>query len=102
MQSVGSPLPRSWMQAQWVLQKQILAMARPLGIVGVLPAFQGNIPPQITYLYPTANVSTTNKDFTLDNTNGSCAWISGSDPLFGQVADEWMRTMIADWGTDHW
>jgi alpha-N-acetylglucosaminidase len=52
MQSVGSSampeggdsgLPRSWMQAQWALQKQILARTRPLGIIGVLPAFQGNM-----------------------------------------------------------
>ena len=31
------------MQAQWELQKKILTMARPLGIIGVLPAFQGNM-----------------------------------------------------------
>ena len=56
MQSVGSSalpeggesgLPRSWMQAQWKLQKFILNLTRPLGIIGVLPAFQGNLPPQI-------------------------------------------------------
>jgi hypothetical protein len=49
MQSVGSSampeggnagLPRSWMQSQWELQKKILARTRPLGIIGVLPAFQ--------------------------------------------------------------
>jgi hypothetical protein len=33
---------------------------------------------------------------------GNCAWISGSDPLFGKIADKWMETMIADFGTDHW
>jgi hypothetical protein len=24
------------------------------------------------------------------------------DPLYAKIADEWMRTIIADFGTDHW
>ena len=59
MQSVGSSaepeggesgLPRSWMQAQHALQKYILKLSRSLGIIGVLPAFQGNMPPRIKAL----------------------------------------------------
>ena len=46
-------------QAQHALQKKILAQTRALGIVGVLPAFQGNMPPQIKALMPRANISTT-------------------------------------------
>ena len=39
------PLPRSWMTAQWQLQKsRILPRMRALGIAGQLPAFQGNLP----------------------------------------------------------
>lgn len=37
-------LSRAWMQQQWALQRQILARMRALGIVSVLPAFQGNVP----------------------------------------------------------
>ena len=113
MQSVGasampeggdSGLPRSWMQQQWALQKKILALTRPLGMIGVLPAFQGNMPPQIKFLYPNANISTTHHERPgYENaTKGDCAWVASTDPLFGQVADEWMKTMIADFGTDHW
>ena len=50
-------LPRSWMKAQWELQKKILGMTRPLGIIGVLPAFQGNMPPQAKTMWPTANIT---------------------------------------------
>ena len=57
--TIVAGLPRSWMQAQWALQKQILALTRPLGIIGVLPAFQGNMPPQIKALHPGANISVT-------------------------------------------
>ena len=41
---IAGPLPRSWMKGQWALQKQILGRYRELGIVGQLPAFQGNVP----------------------------------------------------------
>eukprot|EP00656_Telonema_subtile_P011229 TRINITY_DN15534_c0_g1_i1.p1 TRINITY_DN15534_c0_g1~~TRINITY_DN15534_c0_g1_i1.p1 ORF type:complete len:866 (+),score=187.31 TRINITY_DN15534_c0_g1_i1:142-2739(+) len=103
MQSVGSSasgLPRSWMRAQWTLQKSILKLARSLGIIGVLPGFQGNMPPQIKTLFPTANVSLTNP--TSNQTKGNCAWVASTDPLFGKVADLWMQTLISDFGTDHW
>lgn len=85
---LGSGLPRSWMQAQHALQKKILAHARALGIIGVLPAFQGNMPPQIKSLRPDANISTTH-DPKLGS-EGNCAWVSGTDPLFGQVRTEYM------------
>eukprot|EP00658_Telonema_sp_P-2_P032395 TRINITY_DN24001_c0_g1_i16.p1 TRINITY_DN24001_c0_g1~~TRINITY_DN24001_c0_g1_i16.p1 ORF type:complete len:421 (-),score=64.15 TRINITY_DN24001_c0_g1_i16:122-1384(-) len=109
MQSVGSSalpeggssgLPMSWMEAQWALQKQILQLTRSLGIIGVLPAFQGNMPPQVKALYPAANISTTHP--LSNDTRGNCAWVASTDPLFGKVADLWMETLIADFGTDHW
>ena len=104
----GSGLPRSWMQSQWKLQKTILSQTRALGIIGVLPAFQGNLPPQIKALHPTANISVVSPrpprippgDGTPDS--GGCAWIASTDPLFGQVADAWMQIMLEDFGTDHW
>ena len=117
MQSVGSSaapegggngLPRSWMQAQWRLQKQILAQTRGLGIIGVLPAFQGNMPPQIKQLHPGANLTVTSHQPTAhapyapNSMRDQCAWVASTDPLFGQVADVWMETLIADFGTDHW
>jgi alpha-N-acetylglucosaminidase len=98
-----SGLPRSWMQSQWALQKKILRLTRSLGIVGVLPAFQGNMPPGIKRLHPQANISLTNPtQRTWNGTKGECAWVASTDPLFGTVADAWMETLIADFGTDHW
>ena len=49
---------------------------------------------------PDANISTTH-DPTLGS-EGNCAWVSGTDPLFDKVADAWMKIMIEDFGTDHW
>lgn len=60
------------------------------------------MPPEIKWSYPNANISVGNWDGKADDADGVCAWVAGTDPLFGQVADEWMQIMIADWGTDHW
>lgn len=100
MHGVGTfgnrPLPQQWMTAQWALQKQILARMRELGIVSVLPAFQGNVPQVLKSLFPAANI-------TLQGTGRHwAAWLDSLDPLFGKIGDAVMKQLIADFGTDHW
>ena len=93
----GGGLPRSWMQSQHALQRVILSYTRPLGIIGVLPAFQGNMPSPIRRLKPYANISKGNA-----SDAGDCAWVASTDPLFQEVSDAWMEILLADFGTDHW
>jgi alpha-N-acetylglucosaminidase len=90
---IAGPLPRSWMQSQWVLQKQILARYRSLGIVGMLPGFQGNVPIALKAAVKDSNMT--------DNKKGT-AWMDALDPNFGKIADVWMQVLIEDFGTDHW
>ena len=33
---------------------------------------------------------------------GATGWMNSVDPLYAKIADEWMKTLIADFGTDHW
>lgn len=90
---IAGPLPRSFMRAQWKLQKDhILPRLRSLGIVGQLPAFQGNVPIQLKTLYQDANI--TEQDAT--------GWMDSLDPLYGTIADMWMTELINDFGTDHY
>lgn len=87
------PLPRSWMKEQWNLQRKILQRLRALGIVGQLPGFQGNVPLPLKHILKDSNMTS----------NGlGTAWIDSLDPVFGKIADVWMKHMIADFGTDHW
>ena len=86
------PLPRSWMKDQWGLQRKILPRLRSLGITGQLPGFQGNVPIQLKALYNDTNITQA----------GATGWMDSLDPLFGKIADLWMETLIADFGTDHW
>ena len=89
---IAGPLPRSWMKSQWALQKQILARYRSLGIVGELPAFQGNVPIAMKTIHADANITK----------SGDTGWMTSTDPLFAKIADVWMETLIEDFGTDHW
>ncbi len=90
--NIAGPLPRSWMQGQWQLQQQILARSRSLGIASELPGFQGNVPWAL---------STVQKDANLTQ-QGDTGWMNSVDPLFGKIADMWMKQICSDFGcVDH-
>ena len=95
--SIGGPLPRSWMRAQWDLQLRILARERELGILPILPAFQGNVPwPLVEALGDTANATRVNASYGTVATG----WMDSLDPVgaFDRVADAWMKNLCADFG----
>ena len=91
---IAGPLPRSFMLQQFELQKQILARARQLGIVGQLPGFQGNVPIGLKRLLADQNITT--------SADGHTGWMDALDPKYAEVADAWMAQLTAAFGTDHW
>ena len=90
------PVPTTWMAEQWGLQRKILGRFRELGIVSVLPSFQGNVPPALATLMPHANISVQGDG------RHYAGWLDGLDPLFGKIGDVWMKHLINDFGTDGW
>ena len=91
--NIAGPLPLSWMKDQYDLQKNfILPRLRSLGIMGQLPGFQGNVPIQLKELYNDTNITK----------QGATGWMDSLDPLFGKVADMYMKNLINAFGTDHW
>lgn len=96
--AIGGPLPRSWMTAQWNLQRQILPRLRDLAIVGLLPAFQGNVPWALAAALDDSNITRTEAFYG----NVDTGWMDSLDPNFGRVADAWMKNLCSDFGcTDH-
>ena len=75
------------------MQQQILARSRSLGMTGQLPGFQGNVPIGLKEILVDSNMT--------DNKKGT-AWMDSLDPHYSQIADEWMKEMTNDFGTDHW
>lgn len=90
--SVGA-LPSWWIETQAELGKKQAARMRELGITTILRGFEGNVPGQLKALHPEANITK------LSATN----WLLDAlDPLFGQLADAYMKRLIAEFGTDHY
>eukprot|EP00756_Hemistasia_phaeocysticola_P064325 Hpha_TRINITY_DN7710_c0_g1::TRINITY_DN7710_c0_g1_i1::g.85521::m.85521/K01205/NAGLU; alpha-N-acetylglucosaminidase len=89
---IAGPLPRSFMKDQWDLQRQILQRYRSLGIVAQLPGFQGNVPVALKDKLGDKNITKA----------GATGWMDSLDPVYAKIADVWMKTLIADFGTDHW
>jgi hypothetical protein len=89
---LGGPLPRSWMKQQWRMQQNITRRYRELGMSAQLPGFQGNVPVQLKAVQKDLNITVA----------GATGWLNSLDPLYAKIADEWMTTLIADFGTDHW
>ena len=96
MHGVGGPLPLEFAKQQWALQRSILSRMRDLGLVPVLPAFQGNVPPVLASTFPTANITIQQAHWG----GGRAAWLDATDPLFQSIGDELMATLIADFGID--
>jgi len=87
----GGGLPLDVMRHQWDLQKLILRRMRALGIVPVLPAFQGNMPSQMRKLFPNANIS-----------QRGVAWLDATDPLFQEIQRRFLQILREDFGSDSW
>jgi len=90
---LSGPLPLSFIINQWNLNKQIIYRARNLGIIPVLPAFQGVVPWELIVLR-----NDTQKASRTDDTG----WLDARDPLFSEIADLWMNNLCTDFNcTDH-
>ena len=96
MHGVGGPLPLNFATQQWSVQKAILKRMRALGIVPVLPSFQGNVPPALKALHPTANITLQKAHWG----GGTAAWLDATDALFQTIGNALMSTLIADFGID--
>ena len=62
-------------------------------MTGQLPGFQGNVPIGLKSIIQDSNMT--------DNNKGT-AWMDALDPTYATITDEWMQTMVHDFGTDHW
>jgi len=82
LQGVGGPLPPWWYPQQLALNQHVTGVLVALGIVPVLPVFQGNVPPALHFLFPAANIS-------------QDGWLDVFDPLFGRIQDAYMERLVA-------
>ena len=96
----GGPLPKSWLEGQQALQKQIVARERELNMKPVLPAFAGHVPPELQRVYPDAKIERMSDwaGFALED----YPWfLDPEDPLFPVIQKKFLDKEVEIYGTDH-
>ncbi|GLU21429.1 hypothetical protein SLE2022_375680 [Rubroshorea leprosula] len=68
----GGPLPQSWFDDQLSLQKKILSRMYEIGMTPVLPAFSGNIPVVLKYVFPSAKITRLGNWFSVESDRRWC------------------------------
>ncbi len=94
----GGPLAQSWIDAQAVLQKQIMERELSLGMTPISPAFSGFVPPAFRKVHPEAQISE------------STAWagfeptllLNPRDPLYLKLGREFLLEYQRQFGTSHY
>lgn len=89
----GGPLPKSWHDRQQNIQDEIVGLMYQLGIVPVLPAFNGHVPKAFSRLYPDTSfysVDTWNRF----SANYCCSlFINPREALFKEIGEMFLREM---------
>ena len=94
------PLPQSYINSQFELQKKILQQERSFGMKPVLPAFAGHTPKAITNKYPNVKLTPMGSMWTGDQYNAY--FIDPLEPLFVQIQKEFIKEEIKQFGTDNY
>ena len=96
----GSPLPKSWLDGQAELQKKIVARERELNMKPVLPAFAGHVPPELSRIYPKAQIERMS-DWAGFDLEDYPYFLDPMDPLFPVIQKKFVEKETEIYGTDH-
>jgi len=93
----GGPLPQSFMDNHEALQKKILQRERELGMMPVLPAFTGHVPPTFKSKFPNAKLKQTKwSGFPED-----VYVLDPEDEMFDRIGKRFIEEEVKTFGTDH-
>ncbi len=96
----GGPLPKSWLDGQEALQKQIVAREREFNMRPVLPAFAGHVPAALKEVVPEAQIERMSDwaGFALEDYP---YFLDPMDSLFPVIQKKFVQKEIELYGTDH-
>ncbi|XP_047998662.1 alpha-N-acetylglucosaminidase [Leguminivora glycinivorella] len=97
----AGPLTKSWHDIQRDIQSNVLDYMFQLGIIPVLPAFNGHVPKALSRIFPnvtTHAVETWNK-FDSDYCCGS--FLDPNEPLFKDLGKQFITAVTLGSGTNH-
>lgn len=93
----GGPLPKHWKDSHKALQQKILAAERNMGMMPVLPAFTGHVPPAFKDKFPGETVKKTNWDAGFPDVY----ILDPGSPMFDKIGKRFIEVQTKAFGTDH-
>lgn len=97
--SLGGPLPKSWIEKHKLLEQKILQRERGLGMKPILQAFTGHVPESIKEIYPKAKLHRTGN---WSAGFGGTIFLDPSDELFNRIGKLFIKKQTEMYGTDHY
>ncbi|MEO7047284.1 MAG: alpha-N-acetylglucosaminidase, partial [Ferruginibacter sp.] len=93
------PLPQTYIDGQFELQKQILKRERGFGMKPILPAFAGHVPYDLKKTYPAIKLTDLGSYET--GTANDAYFLDPMDPLFIKIQKAYLAEQTNLLGTDH-
>ena len=94
------PLPKSWINNQFELQKKILKRERELGMKPVLPAFAGHVPEVLKAKYPNAKITSLG-DWAGFSSKYNSYFLDPFDSLFKPIQKAFLEEQSKAFGSNH-
>ncbi len=96
--SIGGPLPMSWIESHRALGQQILKRQRELGMTPILQGFTGHVPKAFLDKHPKVKAAQ-EKSWSLKSPG---TWqMDPLDPLFAELGTAFIEEQTKIFGTDH-
>jgi alpha-N-acetylglucosaminidase len=97
--SLGGPLPKSWIKSHRELEQKILQRERALGMTPILQGFTGHVPASLKDLFPNAQLHKTG-DWSAGF--GGTYFLDPGDTLFQRIGRLFIEKQTEMYGTDHY
>lgn len=94
------PLPQSFIDKQFELQKKILRQERAFGMKPILPAFAGHVPKELKTLYP--NIKITDLGSYDTGPENDAYFLDPMDSIFIKIQKAYLSEQQKLFGTDHY
>ena len=98
----AGPLGDHWIEQQMILQKQIVARQREMGMTTVLPGFAGFVPDAWVKKYPDSNVTQSSNWNRFPKEYSYVYLLQPLDKRFYELGKRFIQVQTSIYGTDHY
>ncbi|XP_017060609.2 alpha-N-acetylglucosaminidase [Drosophila ficusphila] len=97
----AGPMTPQWRRQQLLLQQEILAAQRNLGMSVALPAFAGHVPRALKRLHPNSTFMEVQRWNQFPDRYCCGLFVEPTEPLFSQIAENFLSRVVSTYGSNH-